>query len=297
VHAASPRRWWVYYGTSGSGLFQQLYRSPDGTLASLSLMPEWYLLLAGLAVMSMLGIAWRPLLLALPVLGVCLVPLFVQALRGAARARFPTPPHSPAQALRLGILTAVLYLAQPVARLAGRLTHGLTPWRKRGRGRPTFPRTRVLELWSEHWRPTESWLGSVEAALRSAGAAVQRGGAMDRWELHVRGGLLGAVRIRLAVEEHGEGRQLARYRVWPRCSGLAVVLLAKLAGLTAAAAVGNAVAATVLAAVSGAFMLRLASECGSATASAIRAIGVPGKPSLENSDAVRSRVVGAGVPR
>jgi hypothetical protein len=144
----------------------------------------------------------------------------------------------------------------------------------------------MLELWSERWQPAKSWLGSVEAELLSAGAAFQCGGDFDRWELHVRGGLLGAARIRIVVEEHGAGRQLARYRVWPRCSRMAVALLGALAGLTAAAAVDNAAeAAIVLAAVSGAFVLRLANECGSAMANAIRAIAVPGERSSDKSRA------------
>lgn len=69
LHTALPRRSRVYHGTWGCGLFQQLYRSPDGTLASLPLMLEWHLLLAVLAAVSALGVAWQPLLLALPVLG------------------------------------------------------------------------------------------------------------------------------------------------------------------------------------------------------------------------------------
>ncbi len=272
-HAVLPRRWRIYHGTWGCGLFQQLYRPADGALAALPLMPEWHLLLAPLAVLSALGLAWPPLLLALPVLGVCLSALVVQAIRGAAHARFPTPPRSRWTELRLRALTAVLYLAQPLARLSGRLAHGLTPWRRRGSGRLALPRPRVLDRWSEHWRPAEEWAGQVEAALLGMGAAFQRGGEFDRWELHVRGGLLGAARVRMAVEEHGANRQLARYRVWPRCSPLALLLLTGFAGLTAAAgAAGETVAVAALGGGFGTLLLRLAIECGSATATALRAI-------------------------
>ena len=52
---APPRRWRVYYGTWGSAPFQQLYRPADGTLASLPLMPEWYLVIAALAAVSAAG--------------------------------------------------------------------------------------------------------------------------------------------------------------------------------------------------------------------------------------------------
>jgi GT2 family glycosyltransferase len=294
---ALPRRWRVYHGIWGSAPFQRLYRPPDGTLALLPLMPEWYLLLAWLAAMSGLGTAWSPLLLALPVLAVCLVPLVVQALRGAARASFPTQPLSRWKAFGLRALTAALYLAQPLARLSGRLAFGLSPWRRRGT-RIGIPRQSVVELWSERWRPAQEWLGRVEAGLRSAGAAFRRGGDFDRWELQVRGGLFGAARIRMAVEEHGGGRQLARYRVWPRCSGPAVALFAALAGqIAAAAADGAAVAATVLGIVFGALVLRLVSECGSATASAIRAISMPCERGLDDAGALRGRSIDAGRAR
>ena len=276
VNLPPPRRWRVYYGTWGSSPFQQLYRPADGTLASLPLMPEWYLGIAALAAVSLLGVTWPPLFLALPVLAACLAPLLTLAVRGAARARFPTAPRSRWETLRLRALVAGLYLAQPVARLDGRVRHGLTPWRARGGRSPTLPRRRSLEVWSEHGEPPDTWVRRVEDALRSAGAAFHRGGDFDRWDLHVGGGLLGAARLRIAVEEHGGGRQLTRYLAWPRCSGTAVVLCVALAGLAAVTAVGGAVVATgVLAVLFTAVALRLAVECGRATAVAVAAVRVP----------------------
>ena len=104
VNLPPPRRWRVYYGTWGSSPFQQLYRPADGTLASLPLMPEWYLGIAALAAVSLLGVTWPPLFLALPVLAACLAPLLTLAVRGAARARFPTAPRSRWETLRLRAL-------------------------------------------------------------------------------------------------------------------------------------------------------------------------------------------------
>ena len=298
LHTALPARWRVYHGTWGDGLFQRLYRPAGGTLASLPLMPEWHLVLAALAALSAVGIAWPPLLAALPLLGAGLAALVVQAIRGAARARFPTPPHSRPAAAKLRTITAGLYLAQPLARLSGRLAHGLTPWRRRGGARAALPRTTPVALWNERWRPAAEWLEWVESGLRSAGAVFRRGGDFDRWELHVRGGLLGAARIRLAVEEHGAGRQLARYRVWPRCSGLGTMLLAAFGSLAAAAAIdGAAVAAAALATMFGGVALRAASECGSAAADAMRAISVPGEAEPDGVGAARGRFVAAGDAR
>jgi hypothetical protein len=70
-------------------------------------------------------------------------------------------------------------------------------------------------------------LQSIEETLKVEGTAGSRGGDYDRWDLEVRGGLLGAVRLLATTEEHGAGRQLVRFRLWPRCSvkGLGLTLL------------------------------------------------------------------------
>jgi GT2 family glycosyltransferase len=205
----------VHYGVWGSGLFQHLYRPATGTLAATPLMPEWYLLVGVLAVLSAAGAIWPVLLISLPFLGVALAALAVQAARGAASASFATAERSRSSRLALRALTACLFLAQPLARLSGRLVHGLTPWRHRGHARPALPRPRCVTEWNEHWRPPADRPGDVEERLLAAGAPVERGGHFDRWDLEVRGGPLGRARFRAAVEEHGAGRQLVRYRIWP----------------------------------------------------------------------------------
>ena len=58
---------------------------------------------------------------------------------------------------------------------------------------------------------------------------VVRGGDTDRWDIQVRLGPLGSARLRVAVEEHGQGRQLVRYRVWPRWSRALPPIVALLA--------------------------------------------------------------------
>jgi hypothetical protein len=92
--------------------------------------------------------------------------------------------------------------------------------------------------WSEHWQPPEELPGQVEAKLLAAGAPVERGGHFDRWDLEVRAGPLGRARLRAAVEEHGAGRQLIRYRIWPVLPGarLAAATLVGAAGIAAFAA-------------------------------------------------------------
>jgi hypothetical protein len=84
-----------------------------------------------------------------------------------------------------------------------------------------------LHLWSEQWQCPLARLQAIEETLRTEGTSGSRGGDYDRWDLEVRGGLFGAARLLAATEEHGAGRQLVRFRLWPRCSakGLALILL------------------------------------------------------------------------
>jgi O-antigen biosynthesis protein len=100
---------------------------------------------------------------------------------------------------------------------------------------------------------------------------VQRGGDYDGWDLHVRGGMLGAGRLLAAVEEHGAGRQLIRFRWRPRIRAASLVLIllcvplaggAAAAGAWPVAAVGGLVALMATA--------RATMDCARATA-AVRA--------------------------
>jgi hypothetical protein len=86
----------------------------------------------------------------------------------------------------------------------------------------------------------------MEATMQAAGATVFRGGDYDRWDLEIRGGLLGTARLRLAVEEHGSGRQLVRLRCWPRCSPAGVTAGGSLGALSGWAAFDHAWAAAAL---------------------------------------------------
>jgi GT2 family glycosyltransferase len=258
-----PRRHRIYQGVWGSGPFQRLYEEQPPTIAALTLMPEWYLVVGVLAVFCGLGLLWAPLLLTLPLLAAALALPTAQAL-AIARA------CAPVGALPLA-LTAFLHLTQPVMRLRGRLRHGLTPWRLRGLGGIAVPAPFSWSVWSERWRAAEDWVGAVERGLTDSGAIVQRGGDYDGWDLHVRGGMLGAGRLLAAVEEHGAGRQLIRFRWRPRIRGASLVLIllcvalaggAAAAGAWPAAAVGGLVALVATA--------RATLDCARATA-AVRA--------------------------
>ena len=269
-------RWRVYYGTWGSGLFQSLYQRPAGLFASLPLVPEWYLVLAALAAVSAVGLLWPPLLVGWALFTLALGALVVPAVRAATRARFPSASRLRAARISLRALTGFLFLVQPLARLSGRLRYGLTPWRRRGKGLPAVPWWRTTTTWSEDWQSPDDRVRTLEATLAATSGAVSRGGEYDRWDLQVRGGLFGAVRLRMAVEEHGAGRQLARVRSWPRLSRGALALAVVMAALAVAAGLDGAwPAALALASGAGALVVTAVRDCAVATAAVLRAIAPP----------------------
>jgi GT2 family glycosyltransferase len=228
----SRRRPMIRYGTWGGGLFQSIYEPPPGTLSSFLLAPECLLLIAALGVISALGTLWAPLLVAVPAFFVSVVAVAWRALSAGWAANPPVPGRSSLETLRRRDLTALLFFLQPVARLGGRLRGGLSPWRRRLRPGAAWPRPRTVEVWSENWQEPQSRLQQLQDSLAASGGLVRSGGPFDRWDLELRAGPLGGVKIRTAVEEHGSGRQLLRARIWPRATGRGLAAAIVLAGLT-----------------------------------------------------------------
>ncbi|HET8565721.1 MAG TPA: glycosyltransferase [Solirubrobacterales bacterium] len=214
--AQTPRRRaMVRYGTWGGGLFQSIYEPPR-VLSGLLQAPEGLMLVALLGLLSALGLLWRPLLVAAPVFLVAIAWIVAAAVGSGWRAHRPVPGRGGGETLKRRGVTTLLFLLQPFARLAGRLRNGLSPWRRRTPASPTLPRPRTVEVWSERWREPGAWIEALQDALAVSGGFVRSGGPFDRWDLDLRAGALGGVKIRTAVEEHGGGRQLLRARIWPR---------------------------------------------------------------------------------
>ncbi|MBS1843456.1 MAG: glycosyltransferase [Actinobacteria bacterium] len=227
------RRSAVLYGTWGSGLFQSVYDAPTALPGILGA-PEGLLMVGALAIVSLFGFVWPPLFLAAPPVLLVAGWIGAEAVANGWRAHRATPGRSWLYTLRLRDLTALLFLLQPAARLAGRLRNGLSPWRRRARSRPGLPRPRTVAVWSERWASPQSWIEALEESLTAAGGLVRSGGPFDRWDLDLRAGALGGVRLRTVVEEHGHGKQLLRMRVWPRATfaaSAAAAVLAVFAGL------------------------------------------------------------------
>jgi hypothetical protein len=226
------RRAMVRYGTWGSGLFQSVYEPAPGRLANMLLAPEFLLVLFVFAGLAALGALWSPLLLALVPLISGLGALIWRGVANAWKATPRIPGRSAAETFERRGLTAVLFLLQPAARLAGRLYNGLSPWRRRLRPGAAWPRPRTVEVWSESWREPQAYVQALQDSLAARGGYVRSGGPFDRWDLDLRAGPLGGVKIRTAVEEHGSGKQLMRARIWPGASAKGLTVVALLALLS-----------------------------------------------------------------
>jgi GT2 family glycosyltransferase len=281
MYASAPlrrRRGRIGYGTWGSNLFQSLYDRTPSTLGTLPLMPEWYLLIGVLALLSVVGTFRKPIvpwtedapvrieLLLLAAAGLLLAAKAIRSVWHVPRDRSTGSP-------RLRGLTLALFLLQPVARLTGRLRGGLTPWRRRGESGFAVPWPRRRTVWSEHWRSQTDRLLELEADLRARCMNVVRGSHTDRWDIQVRLGPLGSARLRVAVEEHGQGRQLVRYRVWPRWSRALPVIVLLLALWVAGCATYDPYLAAAIGAALVLVVLRACQEAGAGVAIALRAIG------------------------
>jgi hypothetical protein len=202
----------------------------------------------------------------------------IQAARSALRAPFGNLADRGFWGrTKLRGITAALHVLQPAARLWGRRSYGLTPWRRqipRSSRSFAWPRARTSKVWSETWQSADERLRALEALLREQRIAVRRGGAYNDWDLEVRGGFFACVRIRLALEEFPGGRQFVCFRSWPclikpSCAvGALPLMLALGAGLQG----GHVVAAIVLGALACMVIARAMGDCGVATRSFLNAL-------------------------
>ncbi len=273
LHEALVRRVGrVYHGVWGSAPFQSLYGPGPTGAWSLATMPEWNLVTGGLALVALLGFEWRAALWVLPLLALSLGVQLTQACLAAAESRFPSATAGWAR-MRLVLLTAALHLAQPLARLAGRIEYGLSPWRSARWSGFASPLPCTSTLWVEQWAAPEERLDQIRRQLTSARAVVGHGGPTDSWDLAVRAGLIGATRSRLLIEEHGSGRQLIRVQDWPQIPAVTVAMLVGFAAIAPVAVLDGAWAtATVTTLLAVALVGRWIYECGKSAAVTRRAV-------------------------
>lgn len=237
----------IYHGVWGSAPFQSIYEPASGVFSALPLMPEWLFVTIILGILTLLGLFWEPLfIVGLALFLIAASSSFVQAGIGASRLQFSERPRHLFEAVKMRLLTGFLFLAQPLARLYGRIEYGLTPLRWRGSFQLVKPWTQSFSQWFEQWRSGEVRLEAIEKSLRREGVAVLRGGNFDRWDLEVRGGMLGSARLIMGIEEFGGGKQLVRCRIWPHFSSGGLYFLTVWFSLSVLALIDGALIATLV---------------------------------------------------
>jgi cellulose synthase/poly-beta-1,6-N-acetylglucosamine synthase-like glycosyltransferase len=263
----------IYHGIWGSAPFQSIYQSTPRLLQSLLLMPEWYLIIFALFALSCLGFLWKPLLFSLPILCIAVGIPIIQSFKNSLGVHFSHENRSRFEIARMHAITVTLHFIQPVARLFGRVSHGLTPWRRHNLNKLSLPWPRNHSIWSETWQPNEKRIESIEKGLVKQGVIVIRGGEYDSWDLQIRGGLFGSLRVLGAVEEHGGGKQMFRIKSWPLISVMGVILPVTFGILALLAALDQAwhvfIALGGIVAITG---VRSIGDCASATGCYLEAI-------------------------
>ena len=223
----------IFHGTWGSALFQSVYQPSGSFINSIPLMPEWYLFSAICLAIGCLGFLWSPLLWFFAFFAISIGIVVMQACISAKRNSSLQAEHK--KNIKYISLIIVLHLVQPVARLYGRLTNGLTPWRTKGAGsdfRFIFnKKQRVFSLWYEEWQDAESWLIKIEKNLVNLRSRIKRGGDFDNWDLQVNNGLFAKGRGLLTIEEHGGGKQYLRLKCKAIFTPVAYSITIFLAGL------------------------------------------------------------------
>ena len=154
---------------------------------------------------------------ALPLLPSRVALLLGSALAGGAARATSRLARRRRAAAAAGVLTALLHAAPAAgaAAPAGSATasrRGGAP-RARLRALPLPARRRV---WLERWRAAEDRVGAARGGAARSGLRVRRGGAFDRWDLEVRAGRAGGVRVRSRRRGARPRAPAGARRIWPR---------------------------------------------------------------------------------
>ena len=229
TRALGWRRWKIYYGTLGHRpLPVRLPARSPSALATLPLVPEWYLVLIALAgALRARRSSGRRCCSRCRCSSSRPARSSFESVLGAARLTSSTRPDRASTNAQLRAVTALLHMLQPLARLsrpaalrAGALAAAL------GFPRSPFPGRGRSSIWSEHWQSADQRLSA-----HRAGAAAGRLRGPPRKRLRPLGPRgprrhLGVARLRMAVEEHGAGTAARALRSWPRYSRIGLALIA-----------------------------------------------------------------------
>ena len=257
----------IYSGIWGTAPFQSLYERSNGIFASISKMPEWILLVLFFGFLTTLGFGWPPFRFAAVMLvGALLIPA-IHSIRSAYRVSNRMG-LSGWKRVSMVSTCATMHFIQPIARFIGRWPL----WRPEYK-RFQFPLPKQISIWNETWRDSNEKLRSLLELARDFGAIISHGGMFDEWDLEAKGGAFASARLLMTVEEHGSGKQMTRFRIYPHAHWMWLGFACFVFGLATLSAVASEwLPAIFLFAFFIALALRLLLESGRAVAVLIEAI-------------------------
>lgn len=217
----------VYQGVWGCSPFQRLYNTTSPDILSLSVMPEWLIVIVIMAIGSAAALVLGASLLVLLPLVLATGIFLCQALVSAVSGNYDVEPQFSREYIHRLALTCWLHMAQPVVRLQGRLSHGLSPLRSKSESDKAVRLSLYKSngVWDGKYQDSIERLSFIETEL-SLRTKCSSGNPYDNWDLQVFGGVFGSARLSLMVEHHGEHSEYVRYRVVQRWSLAAGFLLA-----------------------------------------------------------------------
>ncbi len=251
-HPYRTGNWRIYHGILGMSPFQSIYSPKPGESGLSVLAPlhswltssEWNVAAGLLILLSLLSPLWPPLLVCVFLLSLRITYQVSQAISAACASNCRKALRPDRTQWTFTLITALLHLMQPVARMVGRSRrafHKLFAFQ----ASVSLPYCRTMTIWNEKWQPPAELLHELESRFSRCKATVLQGKGFDRWDLQIKTGVAGAVRIRMAHEEHEKGKQLIRIRCWPHWSRCLFLLISCTSFLSVLAAIDNCFAASL----------------------------------------------------
>jgi O-antigen biosynthesis protein len=173
-------------------------------------MPEWILLILFLFFLTGIGLHWSQLFVASFFLVFAILVPVMNAFLSAHATLEWTNGSTGIKRFKKFVVCALLHSVQTFARFTGRWPL----WRPAYK-RFVFPVRKKVSVWNERYQDSTSKLSTLLELCRDQGAIVACGGVFDRWDLETKGGAFGSARLLMAVEEHGNGKQMNRFLVYP----------------------------------------------------------------------------------
>jgi hypothetical protein len=158
-------------------------------------MPEWVMLIATFAVLTLCGFVWQPFLYFAPLFLLSLALWLAVAVRAglAANLRFPC--------LKNKTVVAFLHLAQPLVRLQGRLSSGMTPWRSRCNMGFRWPLGAISRIAASNELSLLEENKKLAKRIKEMKLPALRGAAKSLWDWQIEGGIFAGARLLLCKRD------------------------------------------------------------------------------------------------